>query len=175
MPLPSQPVNVRDDHWEDIVSVQYGVSRFLNFLAGLLVAIASEAVFDDGNGFLWLQEVDSRKGLWSKIFFDIGAASVDGMAVGQKRIGYFLRPIVVDRAILNGNVIFVRRKGVPLVLYLSYPPSEHINSVSEMILQRVDKGEAKPMPIAEGLGGRDDRQFFCLLIMGNGGEFVVIL
>lgn len=135
---------------------------------GLLVALAFEAVLDDGDGLFRLQKVDPGKGFGGKIFFDIGAASVDGVAASQKWIGDFFCPVIVDSTVFNGDMVSVRGKGVPFILYLSDSSSEHINAVAEMILQDADKGKTKPMPVAERLGGRDDGQLFSFLVMGDG-------
>lgn len=142
MPLLRQSVNVEGDHGEEIVSVQHGVPGFLEFLLGLLVALAPETLFDDGDGLFRLPEVDSGEGVFGEIFFDIGAAVVDRVAAGQKRIGDLFRPIIVDRAIFNGEVVPVRGQSVPFVLYLSDSVPEDINAVAEMILQGADKGKA---------------------------------
>ena len=170
-----QPLKVRGEHGKEVVSVQHDVPGFLDFLPGLLVALACEAFFDDGDGLFRLLEVDLGERFSGEIFFDIGAAVIDGVAASQKRVGDLFRPIIVDRAIFNGDVISVRGKGVPFVLDLPDSAPEHVNAVAEMILQGADKGKAQPMTVTEGLGGRDDGQFFSFFILGDGREFVVIL
>ena len=137
-----QPLKVRGEHGKEVVSVQHGIPGFLDFLSGFLVALACEAFFDDGDGLFRLLEVDPGERFSGEIFFDIGAAVIDGVAAGQKRIGDLFRPIVVDRAIFNGDVISVRGKGVPFVLYLLDSTPKYVNAVAEMILQGVDKGKA---------------------------------
>jgi len=175
MPLLRQPVKVGGDHGEEIVPVQYGIPCCLDFLPGLLIALAPETLFDDGDGLFRLPEIDSGEGVFGEILFDIGAAVVDRMAAGQKRVGDFFRPIVVDCAIFNGDMIFIRGKGIPFVLDLPDSPAKYIDAVAEMILQGADKGEAKTMTVTESLGGRDNGQLFSLLILGDGREFVIIL
>lgn len=137
-----QTIKVRGEHGKEVVSVQHGIPSFLDFLPGLLVVLACEAFFDDGDGLFRLPEVDPGERFSGEIFFDIGAAVINGMATGQKRVGDLFRPIVVDCAIFNGDVIFVRGKGVPFILYLPDPASKHINAVAKMILQGADKGKA---------------------------------